>query len=221
MTSGRPKGSKNYPDQSPEAKKAREAARGAKRRKENAESIAARKAEYQKENAESIAARQVKYAKENAESIAAYQVEYRKENAESIAARAAEYQKKNVESITALRAEYRKENAEVICKSNRKRRVLKLALPYVEHVTPMPADGCCPHCHVAMTGKWPALNTPIPDHIVPLNKGGHHTPDNTLMICNQCNLIKGNRPLSYLLKKIAARQPVLEGRDHERNLEAV
>jgi 5-methylcytosine-specific restriction endonuclease McrA len=25
-------------------------------------------------------------------------------------------------------------------------------------------------------------------------------PENTMMICNQCNSIKGDRPLSYLLK---------------------
>jgi 5-methylcytosine-specific restriction endonuclease McrA len=88
----------------------------------------------------------------------------------------------------------------------RKRRVLKLNLPYVEHVTPMPEDGCCPHCRVAMTGQTRKglsdPNAPIPDHIIPLSKGGHHVPENTMMICNECNTIKGDRPLSYLLKKL-------------------
>src|ERR1035437_7077935 len=43
---------------------------------------------------------------------------------------------------------------------NIKRRVRKLALPYVEHETPMPANGLCPHCDVKMVGEYPAPNTP-------------------------------------------------------------
>ena len=86
---------------------------------------------------------------------------------------------------------------------NIKRRVRKLALPYVEHETPMPANGLCPHCDVKMVGEYPAPNTPTQDHIIPITKGGHHVPSNTEMICLGCNLKKSNRPLSYLLTKLA------------------
>jgi 5-methylcytosine-specific restriction endonuclease McrA len=85
-------------------------------------------------------------------------------------------------------------------KATSKRRVLKRALPYIEHDTPMPADGCCPHCRVPMTGKYPASNFPTLDHIIPLDNGGHHVPENTMMICLECNTSKGTRPLEVFLK---------------------
>ncbi len=73
---------------------------------------------------------------------------------------------------------------------------------YIPHTVPMPDDGLCPYCGVAMDGTYPAVNAPVIDHTIPLSKGGRHTPDNTLMICNRCNCIKRDRPVSYLLEKL-------------------
>ena len=131
---------------------------------------------------------------------------YYKENSVHMRATGAEWRKKNPGRVKNTHGEYYQRNTEVARKDCLKRRVLKLALPYVEHVTPMPADGRCPHCRVAMTGKTRKgksdPNAPVPDHIVPLSKGGHHVPENTTMICDGCNRIKGNRSLSYLLNRI-------------------
>jgi 5-methylcytosine-specific restriction endonuclease McrA len=115
----------------------------------------------------------------------------------------AAYYKKNADRIKADSATRRKEYPELNRAYVNKHRVLKLTLPYVKHETAMPVDGRCPHCRVMMTGKYPASNSPSLDHIIPLSRNGHHVPENTMMICLECNTLKGVRPLSYLLGKIA------------------
>ena len=48
------------------------------------------------------------------------------------------------------------------------------------------------------------------DHIVPKNKGGQDTYGNYQLLCGNCNRIKGNRPMDYLMAKIAAREKLLK-----------
>lgn len=144
---------------------------------------------------------------ENHVRVAEKNARWHAKNRERANAASARWHDKNRDRANAASADWHDRHPEVHQKNSRKRRVLKLAVPYVEHETPMPADGCCPHCRVPMIGKWPEPNMPVPDHIIPLNKGGHHVPENTMMICNRCNGIKGNRPLSYLLSRLKERMP--------------
>ena len=37
--------------------------------------------------------------------------------------------------------------------------------------------------------------SPELDHIIPLSKGGAHTPENTQCVCRQCNSEKADKPL--------------------------
>lgn len=37
------------------------------------------------------------------------------------------------------------------------------------------------------------------DHIIPVTRGGQHTPDNVVPACRSCNARKGNRPLVQML----------------------
>ncbi len=48
------------------------------------------------------------------------------------------------------------------------------------------------------------------DHIVPKNKGGQDTYGNYQLLCGNCNRIKGDRPMDYLMAKIAAREKLLK-----------
>ena len=97
-------------------------------------------------------------------------------------------------------------------KNNIKQRCRKYGRVYEEHVTPMPADGCCPYCRIKMIGVYPALDTPTVDHTAPLTGGGDHVPGNTRMACLDCNRMKGNNPVANLLAKLAARMPVVPDR---------
>ena len=43
------------------------------------------------------------------------------------------------------------------------------------------------------------------DHIIPKSKGGQDAYDNYQLLCGNCNSVKGNRPMEYLIAKINAR----------------
>lgn len=52
--------------------------------------------------------------------------------------------------------------------------------------------GLCFYCHVEM-------DRPTLDHIQPITKGGHHSLDNVVMACGDCNRRKGNKdPFQFL-----------------------
>jgi len=47
------------------------------------------------------------------------------------------------------------------------------------------------------------------DHVVPKSKGGQDTYSNYQLLCGNCNRTKGNRPMEYLMDKIAKREKLL------------
>ena len=53
------------------------------------------------------------------------------------------------------------------------------------------SNGECHYCHKRLGNKAQL----IPDHIIPLAKGGSNTIDNIVLACSECNTIKGDRLL--------------------------
>lgn len=51
----------------------------------------------------------------------------------------------------------------------------------------------------------------VPDHIVPLWRGGAHTADNIQPLCGPCNLWKGTRSIDYRVGYRTTATPVAEG----------
>ena len=156
----------------------------------------------------------VNWCVENHERVAEKNARWHAKNRDRANAASARWHAKNRDRANAASADWHARHPEVHQKDSRKRRVMRTSQSYIEHVTPMPDGGRCPHCRVMMDGAWPAPNFPTLDHIKPLTGGGHHVPENTMMICLECNLIKGDRPLSFLLEKIALRyeSPAISGR---------
>ncbi len=59
-------------------------------------------------------------------------------------------------------------------------------------------NGACHGCF----NEFDARNLEI-DHIVPKSKGGGDYYENYQLLCGACNRVKGNRPMEYLLAKVA------------------
>ena len=50
------------------------------------------------------------------------------------------------------------------------------------------------------------------DHIIPKSKGGGDYVENYQLLCGNCNRMKGNRPMEYLLQKIRQRENLLKSK---------
>ena len=50
------------------------------------------------------------------------------------------------------------------------------------------------------------------DHIIPKSKGGGDYVENYQLLCGNCNRMKGNRPMEYLLQKIRQREKLLKSK---------
>ncbi len=61
-------------------------------------------------------------------------------------------------------------------------------------------------CNGCGMDNWDNLEV---DHIVPRARGGQHVYENYQLLCGNCNRIKGDRPMEYLVAKIKWRQELL------------
>jgi len=68
----------------------------------------------------------------------------------------------------------------------------------IKHILFGQQEGLCNGCKTA----FPYSNFTL-DHIVPTAKGGPDTDDNLQLLCNYCNSVKGDRPMEYLLARLA------------------
>ena len=59
-------------------------------------------------------------------------------------------------------------------------------------------DGECNACFV----EFPQRNLEV-DHIIPKSKGGGNYYENYQLLCGSCNRVKGDRPMEYLMSKVA------------------
>ena len=66
-------------------------------------------------------------------------------------------------------------------------------------------NGCCNGCLLDFNSQ----NLEV-DHIIPKSKGGGDYFENYQLLCPNCNKIKGDRPMEYLLIKIDAREKLLK-----------
>ena len=68
----------------------------------------------------------------------------------------------------------------------------------IKHILFGRQEGLCLGCKTS----FPYSNFTI-DHVVPRAKGGPDTDENLQLLCNYCNSVKGDRPMEYLLAKLA------------------
>jgi len=153
------------------------------------------------------AARVRKWYRKNRKAILERSREQYQRNKKRKLSKAAIWSKKNWARHKASMDAWRWRNPEKMRKARLRLRVIRKDAIYIEHDVPMPKNKRCPYCNVKMNSKWPASNAPVIDHIKPIARGGHHVPGNTMIICNRCNLIKGNRSVKYLKKRLLLDAP--------------
>ena len=115
---------------------------------------------------------------------------------ETIKATRKAYYANHREQILARNRAWRTAHPEIHTAQDWKRRAQKLRAVYLataEHAKAIKAayKGRCAYC-----GKKPQDLTI--DHVIPLSKGGDHTPSNLAPACWSCNMSKGNREAPLL-----------------------
>lgn len=108
------------------------------------------------------------------------------------------YYDRNKERLKANNANYRKLNPQVDVKHAAKRRTQINATIENETVVAQfiklirtSKRVACYYCEKVISGKKAHI-----DHVVPLARGGKHSPDNLCASCPQCNMTKHARLLS-------------------------
>ena len=81
-----------------------------------------------------------------------------------------------------------------------KRTDIDTPIPYRQnkHVLFGQQEGLCAGCK----GDFAFRNFTI-DHVVPQSRGGTDHLDNLQLLCGACNSVKGDRPMEYLMARLA------------------
>ena len=148
-------------------------------------------------NPEPVLERVKRYRVENEEQIRIRERARRKRDRVERNARNREWSAKNPEKVREARLRYRKSNAHKIRIDSARRRAIKRAafVEDVDHIKVFESFGyMCQRCGADCSGsKWPELNSPTIDHIIPLAKGGTHEYANVQLLCYSCNARKRDR----------------------------
>lgn len=130
--------------------------------------------------------RQREYRKQNYQQILAYNKKWLEENAEHNRAVRRSY----------CRKYYKTEKGLAVKNNQQQRRRSQLKITDINsewllNLTKLTND--CPLCGIELAEKSHKYNSKHIDHIFPLSKGGMHIKDNVRIICQTCNVRKGNR----------------------------
>lgn len=130
---------------------------------------------------------------------------YREANRERLAAEARDWYWANRERCLEVKREYHAEKWESdpefrskrYADHAKRRRLLSTAVqvPYLREDIFSRDGWVCQICREAVDPslKWPSRGAATIDHVVPVSKGGHDTPENVQLAHAFCNTSKGNR----------------------------
>jgi Restriction endonuclease len=101
-----------------------------------------------------------------------------------------EYRAKNGDKIRQYNAEYARLHPEKKAEREGRRRAWKMKSPAVAKIDRLAIiERDASTCYLCL--RVLALNEVTMDHVVPLSKGGPHTPENLRVACMSCNTRKG------------------------------
>jgi len=154
-----------------------------------------RQKQYNRDHKESIYAYNKQYHEKNRTRLLACQKLYNKEHEDEFRL----YRQANKEKIAARDKAYRQtevgRNAHNKKSHNRRARLTGATIESVNPIEIFERDGFrCQLCGVKTMPNYNRFHSKRPelDHIIPLSKGGDHTPRNTQCLCRHCNATKRN-----------------------------
>lgn len=123
---------------------------------------------------------------------------WRKANPDRYRAYLKGWRARNVERRRIYMAAYRKTNLLpwIISYQRRRARIAGARLGATPKLSLFDFSNVCSYCG--------AYNASGLDHVVPLSRGGDHSPENVVPACISCNQRKNNKPLLIFLLKQAA-----------------
>jgi 5-methylcytosine-specific restriction endonuclease McrA len=167
-------------------------------RTKHREECNARIKKYKKEHPEKTREQNAEYRRTHNEEIVQYNVQYRKEHAEELAQYNAKYYKEHPEEYKERLNKWRKENPEraKIQMHTRRTRKTQAGGSFTKEEWEALCnkyDNKCLDC-----GKRRKL---VPDHVIPVAKGGTSNIDNIQPLCGPCNSKKATRIVDYRPKE--------------------
>lgn len=172
--------------------------KGAKYRAENKEAIREKDKKYYEENKEKIAEKAKAYRAENREKIIKGKKDYYQKNRERLREKGRIWRERNRERANEMGKVWKQKNRERVryhCrlrKARKKGAGGKFTLDEWLGLV-LETGGVCPACKKRV-GKTKL----IPDHIVPLSKGGTNDISNIQPLCPKCNLKKATKTIRYI-----------------------
>lgn len=123
---------------------------------------------------------------------------WRLENPEKYRAYTKAYRERTRERRRIYMAAYRKANMLpwLIAYQRRRARLAGVVMGETPKLSLFAFSNVCSYCG--------GFNASGLDHVVPLSRGGEHSPENTVPCCISCNQRKSNKPLLIFLSKRAA-----------------
>ena len=194
---------------------------------ENAEHIAAYQRQYRQDNAGDLAEYQREYERENADYLRARRQGYHQRNRAARNARSRRYYREHKEQFREYARRFQEANPGAMQKYLRDfhRRNPGKASEYgrarqarerAAYSEPFPADwfdylrewqeGRCYLCGVEF-GEGAKMEY---DHVIPVSRGGPHSPRNVLLACARCNRRKHARIVPEALEWLAALQDLVD-----------
>jgi len=130
-----------------------------------------------------------------------YDADYYLANADKIRKRASIYHHSNVGRAAGRSKTWRLNNVEQVVANARKSRVRRRARERSVAFEPFTLDDVIlrdgPDCYICgittlVSAPPQAFNKAELEHVIPISRGGSHTPDNLRCACSRCNRIKGS-----------------------------
>ena len=145
---------------------------------------------------------QRKWYSENKERFRIRNLKYKKLHKERLKAAAVVYHKKKHSKIVMYASVWCNRNRDKIAQVQHARRFKKLSPPYedcTDKIKLLRTSRFCHWCCRKLTPKTVTI-----DHVIPLNKGGHHLRDNLVAACNPCNASKSDNLIHEWLPNVVS-----------------